>query len=136
MKKFNPTVIAETKYIASVVAVLSIIMQFVFLIAGKWSYKVILGNLYSDIFVILNFWIMGNAVSRAVEKEEKEARNIIKTSHTLRTFMMFAALAVGVLLPVFNILSVIIPVFFVRIAVSLRPIFNKKEVLEKGEKNE
>ncbi len=136
MKKFNPTVIAETKYIASVVAVLSIIMQCVFLIAGKWSYKVILGNLYSDIFVILNFWIMGNAVSRAVEKEEKEARNIIKTSHTLRTFMMFAALAVGVLLPVFNILSVIIPVFFVRIAVSLRPIFNKKEVLEKGEKNE
>ena len=136
MKKFNPTVIAETKYIASVVAVLSIIMQCVFLIAGKWSYKVILGNLYSDIFVILNFWIMGNAVSRAVEKEEKEARNIIKTSHTLRTFMMFAALAAGVLLPVFNILSVIIPVFFVRIAVSLRPIFNKKEVLEKGEKNE
>jgi len=136
MKKFNPTVIAETKYIASVVAVLSIIMQCVFLIAGKWSYKVILGNLYSDIFVILNFWIMGNAVSRAVEKEEKEARNIIKTSHTLRTFMMFVALAVGVLLPVFNILSVIIPVFFVRIAVSLRPIFNKKEVLEKGEKNE
>ncbi len=136
MKKFNPTVIAETKYIASVVAVLSIIMQCVFLIAGKWSYKVILGNLYSDIFVILNFWIMGNAVSRAVEKEEKEARNIIKTSHTLRTFMMFAALAVGVLLPVFNILSVIIHVFFVRIAVSLRPIFNKKEVLEKGEKNE
>ena len=77
MKKFNPTVIAETKYIASVVAVLSIIMQCVFLIAGKWSYKVILGNLYSDIFVILNFWIMGNAVSRAVEKEEKEARNIM-----------------------------------------------------------
>lgn len=134
-EKVNPTVVSETKYITMVTVILSAFLQSIFLIAGMWSYKVLLGNIYSGFFVILNFYLMGLSVAKAVEKDEKEARNIVKTSMSLRGLMLFVAVAVGVLLPVFDIFSVLIPLFFVRIAVFLRP-FIKKESQKKGEKNE
>lgn len=134
-KNVNPTVVSETKYIAYVTVILSIIMQSVFLIIGMWNYKVLLGNVYSAGFMILNFYLMGMSVAKAVDKDEKEARNVMKTSMSLRTLMIFVALAVGVLVPVFDIFALLIPLFFVRIAVFLRP-FIKKDISEKGEKNE
>lgn len=135
LKNVNPTVVSETKYIAYVTVILSIIMQSVFLIIGMWNYKILLGNVYSAGFMILNFYLMGMSVAKAVDKDEKEARNVMKTSMSLRTLMIFVALAVGVLVPVFDIFALLIPLFFVRIAVFLRP-FIKKDITEKGEKNE
>lgn len=134
-KNVNPTVVSETKYIASVTVILSTVLQSVFLIIGMWNYKVLLGNIYSGFFVILNFYLMGMSVAKAVDKDEKEARNVMKTSMSLRGLMLFAAVAVGVLIPLFDIFAVLIPFFFVRIAVFLRP-FIKKEITEKGERNE
>lgn len=134
-KNTNPTVVSETKYIAFVTVILSILLQSIFLIIGMWNYKVLLGNIYSGFFMILNFYLMGMSVAKAVDKDEKEARNVMKTSMSLRSLMLFVAVAVGVLIPVFDIFSVLIPLFFVRIAVFLRPL-KKKDITEKGERNE
>ena len=47
MKKLDPVVIRETRYVALCVFLLSILTQAVFLIIGKWDYTVLLGNLLS-----------------------------------------------------------------------------------------
>lgn len=47
MKKVDKTVLRETGYIALFVILLSVLMQAVFLIIGKWDYTVLLGNLLS-----------------------------------------------------------------------------------------
>lgn len=125
MKKLDPVVIRETRYVALCVFLLSILTQAVFLIIGKWDYTVLLGNLLSGCVGIINFLLMGITVQSAVEKEEKEAAATMKASQALRSFLLFLSAAIGVLLPVFNTWSVLIPLFFPRIAVSLRPIFNK-----------
>ena len=127
MKKIDPAVTRETRYIALWVLVLSAVLQAVFLVLNKWDYTVLLGNALSGITAILNFFLMGLAVQSAVLKDEKDAATAMRASQSLRMFMTFAIAAIGVLLPCFHTVAVLIPLFFPRIAVALRPQFNKKD---------
>jgi len=124
--KIDATVKKETKYIAFCVVILSVLMQAVFLIVGKWDYTVLLGNLLSGAVSVLNFFLLGLTVQKALTKEEKEAKNIMKLSQTYRFLMLIAVVGIGAALPCFNILAVVIPVFFPRIAISVRPLFDSK----------
>ena len=126
MKKIDRTVLRETVYIASVTLILSALMQSVFLVIGKWDITVLLGNLLGGAAAVGNFLLMGITVQNALAKEEKDAKNLMQFSQSARLFMMFAVALVGHLIPVFNLLSVVIPFIFPRIAVMLRSSFNKK----------
>ena len=127
MKKIDEVVLKETKYIAAWVVVLSLLLQSIFLIMGKWNYTVLLGNLLSGGIGIINFLLMGLTVQSAVDKDKKEAATAMKASLALRTFILFAAAAIGVLLPVFDTWAVLVPLFFPRIAVAFRPVFEKNK---------
>ncbi len=125
MTKIDPTVQSETVYIGSWVLILSVVMQAVFLIIGKWDYTVLFGNLLSGALAIGNFLLLGLTVQRAVEKEEGEAKSFMKLSLTLRNMLLFVVIVIGIVLPWFNTWSVLIPVFFPRIAMLFRGIFKK-----------
>jgi len=125
MKKPGKVVIENTLYISSFVIALSVVMQLVFILLSKWNYTVLLGNILSGFFAVFNFLLMGMTVESAVVKEEKEARNIIKTSQTLRSLMLLVVAAIGALLPCFNIWASVIPFLFPRIAIALRPFIDK-----------
>ncbi len=125
MKTVDPAVKRETRYIALWVLVFSAVMQAVFLILNKWDYTVLLGNTLSGIAAVANFFLMGLAVQSAVLKDEKDAATAMKASQSMRMFMLFAVAAVGVLLPCFNTVAVLVPFFFPRVAVALRPHFDK-----------
>ena len=126
MKKIDATVKKETTYILAITVILSVFMQSVFLIAGKWDYTVLLGNMLGIIAAVGNFFVMGINIQNALGREEKEAKNLIKLSQTLRMLALFVIAVIGYLVPVFNIVAVIIPYLFPRIAVSLRPLFIKE----------
>ncbi|MBE6787639.1 MAG: hypothetical protein E7537_04765 [Ruminococcaceae bacterium] len=125
MKKIDPVVKKETLYIATVSAILSLLLQSVFLIIGKWDYTVLLGNIYGLAVTVGNFFIMGLNVQTSLEKEPDDAKKLIKASQSLRLLMLFVCAIIGYIIPVFNILSVIIPYLFPRFAISLRPLFKK-----------
>ena len=126
-EKVDKTVIKETLYISVWVLILSAVTQAVFLIIGKWSLSVLFGNLLSGVTGILNFFLMGLTVQAAVIKDEKKAALSMKVSQILRMLLIFAVATVGVLLNCFNTVTVILPLFFPRIAISFRPLFNKKK---------
>ncbi len=126
MKKIDRTILVETAYIAAAVLIFSMLMQSVFLIIGKWDSTVLFGNLLGGGAAVLNFFLMGLGVQKALGKEQKEAANVMKLSQSARLFMMFVVALVGYLVPVFNLLAVVIPFIFPRIAVMVRPLFNKK----------
>lgn len=123
----DKTVLKETGYIALWTAILSLLMQAVFLLIGRWDYTVLLGNLLSAAAVIGNFLLMGITVQKAVDKEEKAAAAAMKFSQALRLFLLFGIAALGVLLPCFNTWAVLIPFFFPRIALIFRPRFGGLE---------
>lgn len=126
MKKIDAVVWQETGYIAIWVAIFSGLMQAVFLMLNAWDYTVLLGNLLTGAAGILNFFLMGLTVQNALGKEEKEAKGTMKLSQTYRFLFLAVVVALGCALPPFNTWAVIIPVFFPRVAVALRPLFDKK----------
>ena len=127
MVKIDATVKKETKYIAYFCTILSVLMQAVFVLLKKWDYTVLLGNLLSLAVSVLNFLLMGITIQKSLELESTDAKKFIKSSQGLRNVGLFAVLAAGVLIPVFNTVAVIIPVFFPRIAVMFRPFIKDKK---------
>ena len=126
MTQSNSAVIRETKYILFFTLALSIPMQAIFIVLKSWDITVLLGNILSGGFAVLNFYLMGKAVEKAVSKDEKEARAIIKKSQSLRQLMLFVVVGIGALVPIFNIWTSVIPLLFPRIAIALRPLFGNK----------
>lgn len=126
MKKIDSTVLKETIYIAWMTLILSVLMQSVFLIIGKWDYTVILGNLLGYTAAVGNFLLLGITVQNAIEKEEKEAKQLIKFSQSMRMVMLFAVAFAAYFISIFNIIAVVIPFIFPRIAIIFRPLFNKQ----------
>ena len=124
--KISKVVLKETAYIAAWTLIFSTLLQAVFLIIGQWDLTVLLGNLYSAAAVILNFFMLGLTVQKAVDKPQKDAQQFIKLSGTLRMLFLFVITVVGAILECFNIWTVVIPLFFPRAAIMLRPFFGKK----------
>ena len=126
MKKIDETVLKETKYIAAWIFIFSVLMQAVFLVISEWNYTVLLGNILSAVFSVLNFFLMGLTVQKALDKDEKEAKTLVKVSQLYSSLMILVVTVIGVALPCFNTVAVIVPVFFPRIAIAMRPLFDKK----------
>lgn len=134
MKKLDPVVIRETKYMAVWVLILSAVMQAVFLVIGHWNYTVLLGNVLGAVAVVANFFAMAVGIQRALAKEEKDAKQAIRASNALRLFAMFVVLALGVLLPCFSTWTTVIPFFFPRLIVAFQPLRDKNKPKE-GERD-
>ena len=127
MKKIEPTIIKETLYILVCVVILSVLMEAVFLIIRRWDYTVLLGNLLTGFAVTLNFFLMGLGVQKAIGKDEKEAKKIVRLSQVYRYLILIVFLVIGVVFSCFNNWAVFVPVVFPRIAIAIRPLFNKKK---------
>lgn len=131
MKKIDRTVLTETGYIALSVLILSALMQAVFLAVGAWDGAVLLGNLLGGAAAITNFFLMGLTVQAATAKDEKNAKAAMRLSQSLRTVFLFTAAALSVLLPCFDTIASLLPLFFPRIAISFRPLVGRKKAENK-----
>ena len=127
MKKIDPVVKKETKYISLWVGILSVLMQAVFLVLGKWDVTVLLGNLLGGAAAIANFFLMGLGVQKAVQKEEKDAKATLRLSQSYRFLLLILVAVFGIVLEVFHSVAVILPFFFPRIAVGIRPFLDKNK---------
>ena len=125
--KIDKTVIKETKYISLFVIILSVLMQSIFLVISKWDYTVLLGNIWGAALAVGNFFAMGLYVQKAVSQEEKDAKQTIKASQSIRFAARVLLTGVGVVIPFFNWIAVVAPLVFPSIAIFLRPIIDKQQ---------
>lgn len=126
MKPIEPAVKKETAYIAGWSLLLSVVMELVFWIVGAMDYTVPLGNLLGVAASLLNFFLMGLTIQSAVGLEEKAASAKLKLSQMLRMLMVLVLAVLGLALPCFHTIAVLVPFFFPRIAISFRPLFDRK----------
>ncbi len=131
MVKPDKAVRDNTLYIAAVTAILSVLMQAIFLIIGHWDVSVLFGNLLGWATGVLNFFLLGLTVQTAVTKDEKQAKSFMKLSQTLRTFGMLLIIVIGVVIDrffgVFHLVAMLIPLLFPRVAIALYTVFHRKE---------
>lgn len=133
MAKIDGVVAKETRYIAGITIILSILMEAVFLIIDMWSYKVLIGNILGAAVAVVNFLLMGITVQNAVQKDEKDAATLMKVSQMLRNLMLLITALLAFLLPFINPAAAIIPLFFPRIAILLIPVRDRK--ISNGKEN-
>lgn len=127
LKNVDAAVKKETAFIACIVLIGSVLMQSVFLIIGKWDYTVLLGNLLGAFIALLNFFLMGLGIQKALTKEEKDAQSFVKFSKQMRMVMMLLLCVAGAAMPWFNVYALLIPLLFPQIGVFLRGMMLKKE---------
>lgn len=130
MKKISRTVLKETGYIATFSFILSVLMESIFLIIGKWGLPVLFGNILGFAAAVLNFFLLGLTVQKAVNQDEKKAKVTLKFSQMLRMLMLFVFAIVAFCInkyavSVFNMIAVVVPYIFPRIAIALLPVFRK-----------
>lgn len=123
--KIDPAVKKETLYIAVWVLIFSALMQAVFLLVGHWDYTVLCGNVLGGGVAVLNFFLMGLGVQKAVTQDEKAARNTVRLSQTGRLMMLLGFAIVGLVVPVFHTVAVLVPLLFPRVAIALRPAIDR-----------
>lgn len=123
--RIDPAVKKETLYILGTSILLSVVMELIFWLAGHMDYTVLLGNLLGVGISVLNFFLMGLTIQKSIGLDEKAASDKLKLSQMLRMLMVIALAAVGVGLPCFHALAVVIPLFFPRIAIAFRPLLDK-----------
>ena len=121
MKKIDETVLRETLFISAGVVILSVLMEAVFLVIGKWNLPVLFGNVVGGAASIINFFLMGLTVQSAVGKDEKMIQAKVKTSFILReVFLVIVTLIVVLFRDHFNLIAYVLPLFFPRIAINFR----------------
>ena len=102
-------------------------MQAVFLIIAKWNYTVLLGNIWGAALAVGNFFVMGLFVQKAVAQDEKDARQTIRASQSIRFAVIFLLAVVGILIfkQTPTRVAILIPLIFPRIAIMIRPLIDK-----------
>ena len=127
MVNSRSVILKETKFIFVWEITLSLPMQALFFILGEWDYTVLLGNTLSGVVAVLNFFLMGIAVRKAIGEKENDARKVITVSRLIRLLMILILLVIGVTISAFHFWAMIPPLLFPRIAIAFRPLFDKKK---------
>ncbi len=131
--KVDPTVRKETVYIAVWVTALSLVMEGVFLLAGRWSASVLTGNLIGAAVAVGNYFLLGLTVARAASGPPEKVALRVRSSMTARLLGQAAicALAVGLLHT--NVYATVIPLLFPRVGIAFRPAVDRRRGGTEGE---
>ena len=126
MAKPDPVIKKETTDVAWWVFAACMMTQGICLIIGWWSLSVLLGSLLGGVTAVGNFLLMCLMVQKAVTQTEKQAKNTVKLSQSLRLMMQGLMLVLAAVIPVLNIWAAAIPLLIPRIAISVRELRNAK----------
>lgn len=127
MGRIDATVRKETLHIAAWEGILTAIMLAVFLLTKTFDWTVLTGALLGASAAVLNFLLMGLTIQGAIGLEEKDAKIRLRGSQNLRMLLLTLIAVLGAVLPWFNLWAVLIPLFFPRIAITVRAMFIKGE---------
>lgn len=122
----------EIKKMAVGILALTVIMVAAFALAGFFSMGVVYGAALGAGFAFLNFFLLALSVQKAASSSPKAAQGTMGASYLARYFLTGAVVVLGIKLPVFNYLAVVIPLIFPRIIITLGALFASRNI-KKGE---
>ena len=110
------------------VFVLSALAVSIMTFTPYFDYTAVTGALLGWIGASLNFIFLAFVVSKAVEKDEKNAKSYVQATYAGRLLFMAIVIVIGIKLPYFNGYVTILPFIFVRPVITLiNLIFKKKD---------
>ncbi len=124
----------ETAVVAIGEAICVAVMLAVFYLLGYFDRKVLLGGIIGGVVTVANFFFMAVGTSLAADKAEQQdvkgGQAVIKSSYLLRMVVLFVILFACVKSGLCNVISLVVPLIFVRPVLTFGEFFRKK-----GDKN-
>lgn len=106
------------------------IMFGAFAILGKFDLSVLWGGLAGAAVALANFLAMAisaiRASNKAMEQEVKSGQLLVQTSYLLRMAVLFFALFLLVKTGKFHVVSLVVPLIFIRPALTVGELFRKQ----------
>ena len=130
--KVQKVILKETWHVGLGTLILSAAMCGVFALLGRFRSAVALGALLGSFCAILNFFLLGLSLQSAMDRGEG-APKFMKAAYNGRMLLYAAGIAVGALAPCFDVIAVIIPLFFPQLVIlGMRALgLSKDETAEK-----
>lgn len=133
LENVQPAVKDETKKLAISVSVCVVLMVAVFFILNwfmpekvPFDYTVILAGVIGGFVAVLNFFLMGLTVQKVVVVEEEDrAKAQMRASYTQRMLMQMLWVVLAIVLPIFQMIAGILPLFFPGIWFKIRGLMQK-----------
>ena len=143
----------ETSFILIGELIVSLIVCAVYLIIGKFSYKVVTGVALGTLVTVLNFLFLSISTNKAFDKameargtkemdedeieefaesQKAQLQNAVKLSFILRTFSMMGALILAFVLEQFDVIATLIPLVMLRPIITVESLIRAK--FQKGDK--
>ena len=130
MLESRKIVLRETAFFAVGEAVCCAIMVGVFALLDQFAMDVLWGALAGYLLIVANFLIMaigtGLAADKAEEQDVNAGRNLLRGSMLLRYLLLGGLLFVLAKSGVCNVLSLVLPLVFVRPVLMIGEFFRKK----------
>ena len=122
--KVQPAVKKETKNVA-IYTVVGVVVMWVWPEKIPFDYRVILGGIGGGAVAVLNFFLMGMAVQKAVsETDEAGAKRRMQASYSQRNLMQMLWAVLAIVLPCFQFAAGILPLLIPGTAIKLMGIKN------------
>ncbi len=90
-----------------------------------YNYTLITGAVYGNIITVLNFYLLGKTAQKAIRMTPKSAQGYMNAMYCVRYLGLFAAMTIAALVPFIELLTAVIPLLFVKIAITIRAIREK-----------
>lgn len=113
----------ELRRIRRELIVCNLLLLGALLLLGRDPLAVLLGLALGNGASAANFVLTGMAAEDAVQLSPEQARRKMASSYFSRMLMLAVVLAVGLLVPWFDPISVVFPLFFVKISLTVGYIF-------------
>ena len=102
----------------------------IFALLGKFDYTVALGSLVGGLVAFFNFFFMvvglSAAADRAQNQDAKGGKSLVRGSYMIRLAVMFIVLFACAKSGYFNVIALVVPLLFVRPALTVAEFFVKK----------
>lgn len=125
-------VLKETAIVSIGVSACVNVMIGVFALLGYLDIKVILGGIVGGMLAILNFFFMAVIASLAADKAEQQdvegGQKMLRGSYPIRLLLLAVILFACAKSGVFNVIALVLPLLFVRPALTIAEFFRKKGV--------
>lgn len=110
---------------------LSALFVVIMMFTPLWEYKIATGALLGAAGASLSFLFLGFVVSKAVEKDEKNAKMYVQATYTGRLLFMGAIIVLGILLPYTNGYATAVPFILIRpVVMTVNFLFKRKNSKE------
>lgn len=130
--KLTAVVAKNLKKITVLNLLLTVVENIVFLAVGYWSVQVLAGSALGLAVSVLNFYLLGISVQKAMDKEPKAAQAYMQSTYNGRMLIETVALIAAFVLPYFNGFAAVFPLIFTRISIMIIQKFDKNNDNKEG----